>query len=584
MSRFDVARIGLMVAELRRRRVIRTTAVYVVAVLAGLEAADVLVPALHLPGWTMTLLVVLAIAGLPVVIGLGWVFDLTPEGVRRTANADAERGSGEGRAPRVAGSEERPDDRALTGSGGVAPALGRGADEPSVAVIPFLNMNGDQQNEYFADGITEDVRTHLSRIRALRVISRTSVMPFKERGRSLREIGEALGATTVLDGSVRREGDRVRIVAELVEVESDRHLWAETYDRDLTDIFSIQTDVALHIARALRAELTPEEQAWVEAEPTADMESYQLYLKGRHLLINYTIDGIQRSIGFFRGAIARDPSFALAHASLATAYMELVESGAMPSESGRREAWKAGAEALRLDPDLPEGHCVVAHMKAIWEFDWQGAEQEFKRALELGPNHSDTYDLYGRMFAALGRFDEALALQRRAQALDPLAHRLDVATTLLRAGRYAEAETEARRAAEFDPRHDRSRATLGWALFKQGKLEEGLAELERAVDLSPEHSMWRGQYGQALAEAGREDEARAVLRDMEERAADGRASPYHLAYIHTGLGEHDRAMDLLERAYEGRAGAVYALQGSFLFAPLRSHPRFEQLLDKLQRS
>ncbi|MEJ2503924.1 MAG: tetratricopeptide repeat protein, partial [Gemmatimonadota bacterium] len=511
MPGLDVARIGSLVTELRRRRVVRTSAVYVVAVFAGLQAADLLVPALHLPSWTMTLLVVVAIAGLPVAVGLAWVFDITPEGVRRTPEGSEERESGGDRIEgAVAGSVPRP--------AGAAPrALAGGHDGPSVAVIPFRNMSGDPRNEYFAEGVTEDVIAHLSRIRALRVISRTSVRPFRERDRSLREIGAALGATTVLDGSVRREGDRIRIVADLVDVENDRHLWAETYDRDVTDIFSIQTDVALHIASALRAELTPEEQARVETEPTADVESYQLYLKGRHLLINFTTDDIQRSIEYFRRAIGRDPSFALAHASIAMAYMELVEAGVAHSADARTEAWKAGAEALRLDPDLPEAHCVVAHMKAIWEFDWEGAEQGFKRALELCPNHADSYDLYGRMFAALGRFDEALALQRRAQVLDPLAHRLDVATTLLRAGRYAEAEAEAARAAEFDPHHDRSRATLGWALLKQGRVEEGLAELERAVELSPDHSMWRGQLGQALAEAGREEEARAVLHDLEAR-------------------------------------------------------------------
>ena len=578
MPGHDVARTGWFFAELRRRRVVRTGAVYVVAALAGLEAADVLVPALHLPPWTMTLLVVLAIAGLPVTLGLAWAFDITSAGVRRTPGAAEDPASGDQPAAAMA-----PASSSGAPPGPAAAATGREAGQPSVAVIPFLNMNGDPQNEYFADGVTEDVRAHLARIRSLRVISRTSVLPFKERGRSLREIGEALSATTVVDGSVRREGDRVRIVAELVDVETDRQLWAETYDRDLTDIFAIQSDVALHIASALRAELSPEEQAWVEAEPTADMEAYQLHLKGRHHLISYTSEGIRRSIRYFRRAIQRDPSFASAHASLAMALMELDEAGSVSSERGRQEAWKAAAEALRLDPDLPEGHCVVAHMKAIWEFDWEGAEEEFKRALELGPNHSDTYDLYGRMFAALGRFDEALALQRRAQTLDPLAHRLDVATTLLRAGRYEEGENEARRAVEFDPDHDRSRATLGWALLRQGRVEEGLAELERAVELSPDNTMWMGQLGQALAEAGREEEARSILRDMEARIAGGEGTAYHLAYVHTGLGEYDRALDVLETAVEGRKGAAYGLKGSFLFAPLRSHPRFQMLLDRLQR-
>jgi len=452
---------------------------------------------------------------------------------------------------------------------------------PSVAVLPFRNLSADPENEYFADGITEDVIAHLSKIHALKVISRTSVMPFKQREQSLKEIAARLEAATLLDGSVRRAGDRVRIVAQLVDAETDRHLWAETYDRQLTDIFGIQTDVALHIAEALKAELSVDERTRIRKEPTSDLRAYQLYLLGRHWLVRYTPAAMQRAIEHFRGAIGRDPTYALAYASVAMTYAELAESGAMAPDAAAREAKQAAAQALRIDPQLGEAHCTAAYLKTIWDFDWAGAEAEFKRALELSPNSADTYDLYGRMCSAVARYDEAITLQQRAQELDPLAHRLDVATTQLRAGRYPEAARGAARTLEFDPDHERALATLGWALFKQGRTDEGLADLERAVALTPGNTQWLGQLGQAYALAGKVDRARDVLRQLEERARQTYVSPYHFAYVYAGLGDADRAVDLLERAFEQRAGAVYGIKGSFLFAPLRTHPRFQALLVRL---
>lgn len=553
--------------ELKRRRVLRAGAIYIVAAFAGLEGASILVTALHLWEGTMTLLVIVAAAGLPVALGLAWAYDIVPGGLRE--------------APPWEGWPAR---QALPGPGAggrvwAPPAAAAG--RPSVAVVPFKNLSGDRENEYFADGITEDVIAQLSKIRALKVISRTSVMPFKGRGESLRAIGARLGATAVLDGSVRRAGDRVRIVAELVDVATDEHLWAETYDRELTDIFSIQTDVALHITAALRAELSSDERTRIGREPTRSMASYQLYLKGRHWFIRYTPSALHRAIGYFERAIDADPTFALPHATLAMAYAELGEAGELESGIAQRLATAAASEALRLDPGSGEAHCAMAHIRAIWEFDWDAAEAEFRRAIELCPSSADAYGVYGRMCAALGRFDEALVLQRRAQELDPLAHRTDVATTLLRAGRWVEAEAEAVRAVEFDPDHDRGHATLGWALFKQGRTAEGLAELERAVALAPMSAQWLAQLGEARALAGDAEAAREILAELERRAETGFVASYNMAYVHTGLGDHDRAIDHLERAMEERTGAVYGLKGSFLLAPLRDHPRFEALLARM---
>jgi TolB-like protein/Tfp pilus assembly protein PilF len=447
-----------------------------------------------------------------------------------------------------------------------------------VAVLPFLNLSADPENEYFADGITEDVIAHLSKIRALEVISRASVMPFKQRQQSMKQIGATLGATSLLDGSIRRAGNRVRIVATLIDAETDQHLWAETYDRQLTDIFAIQTDVALQIAAALKAQLTRDEQTRVRREPTRDLQAYQLFLQGRQSLSRWTTESVEAAADCFERAIARDPAFSLAYANLAMAHIELAESGARPPAVEYAQAEQTVATALRLDPDSSAARCTLGYMKTVREFDWEGAERELRLALELSPSDADALDLFGRLCSALGRHDEAIALVERARELDPLAHRLDLATALMRAGRYEHAVALAKDAVELDPRHDRALATLGWAYLLSGRRNEGLAELERSVAVSPANMMWLGQLGAAYGVAGKAAKARAILMDLEERAKSTYVSPYHFAYVYTGLGEHDRALDWLERAVHERGGPTYGIKSSFLFTSLHAHPRFRALL------
>jgi len=454
---------------------------------------------------------------------------------------------------------------------------------PSVAVLPFRNLSPDPENEFFADGITEDVIAQLSKIRALKVISRGSVMRFKGRDQSLREIGIALDVATLLEGSVRRAGSRVRIVAQLMDAETDRHLWSETYDRELTDIFAIQSDVALHIAGALEAELTQDERSRIRKEPTGDVEAYRLYLLGRSCLLRWTEESVEQGIAYLQQAVARDPEYALAHATLAYAYIEIALGmvGTLPAMEAMERGRAAVARALALDPGLAEAHAMLAFVRFAGDYDWAAAEAEFRRAIELNPNSGDTYDTYGLMLAALGRYDEALAVQRRAHELDPLAHRHDAATTLLRAGRHEEALRVVTRVTELEPGFINARATMGWAYLLCGMPDEGIAQLERAAALAPESTLLLSQLGQAYGRVGRTADAREILARLEAMSRQRYVSPYHMAYVYTGLGEHERAMDWLERAYEERAGGVYGVKASFLFTALRGHPRFTALLRKM---
>jgi serine/threonine-protein kinase len=452
------------------------------------------------------------------------------------------------------------------------------SEAKSVAVLPFANMTADPENEYFADGITEDVIAQLSKIRSLKVVSRTSVMQYKKRDHDLREIGARLQVGALLEGSVRRAGSRVRIVAQLIEAATDEHLWAETYDRDLTDIFAIQSEVALHIANALQAKLSSDEQSRIARRPTVDLQAYALYLKGRAHTLRYTTEGYHAGLEYFERAIQRDPNYAMAYGGVAQAYVELAETGVMDPDEAYPKAKAAAERAIALDPDLADAHAMVGYVKMTYEFDWAGAEAEYRRALELNSNNADAYDLYGRFLQSVERYDEAIAMQARAQELDPIVNKTDVATAYLRASRYLEAIEFAKRAVEIDLSDPRPRFTLGWAYLGAGRVTEGLAEMEQAIELAPAANIWLAQLGEAYGLNGMRDKAEAILDRLLDRSRTEYVSPYHFAYVYTGLGRYDEAMDYLERASEQRAGSIYGIKGSFLFKPLRGHPRFEALL------
>jgi serine/threonine protein kinase/tetratricopeptide (TPR) repeat protein len=471
----------------------------------------------------------------------------------------------------------------LTGTAAAAP---RPVRLPSVAVLPFANMSPDPENEFFADGITEDVIAQLSKIRSLRVIGRGSVMRFKQRDQSLREIGITLDVGTLLEGSVRRAGGRVRIVAQLIDAESDRHRWSETYDRELTDIFAIQTDVAVQIAGALEAELTHEERSRLNKEPTDDLHAYQLYLQAKHCLTRWTQTSSDQALKHLDEAVRRDSGFALAYATMAWVYLELglAVAGALPTDEAFQRARTAVARALELDPQLAEAHAVLGHLKYAADYDWAGAEAELKRAIELNPNSGDAYDFYGLLLSSLERYDEAIEMQLRAYTLDPFAHRMDLVTSYLRAGRYEDALRSVLHVIEVEPQLSLAHLTLGWVYILTGKPQEGIAAIEKAVAMTPDSTLYLAQMGQAYARVGRPDDARDILRRLEDMRRQRYVSPYHLAYVHAGLGENEVALDWLEAAYEQRAGGVFGIKGSFLFAHLRGHPRFQALLRKMNLS
>ncbi len=456
----------------------------------------------------------------------------------------------------------------------------------SVAVLPFLNLSADPDNEFFADGIAEDVITQLSKMRSLKVISRTSAMQFKKREMSIGEIAAKLGVATVVEGSVRRSGNRVRIVAELVDAATDEHVWAETYDRQLDDVFEIQAEVALHIAEALKAELTPGERERVGEPARIDLRAYELFLKGRQAFYRFTQDELARALDYYQRAVTIEPRYAVAYNGIAWVYLLQGgghAAGAMTPAEAHARAHEAIVKALASDPDCGAAHGTLATMLYGKEFDWAGAERSFRRALDLSPGNAFVLDTYALMLSAQERFEDAITVQRRARELDPLApvSASDLATTYLRAGRIEDSIREASRLIELDPAFPYGHSVLGWAYVLQGKDDSGLEELKKAVSLSPGNTIFLAQLGEAFGLTGRRNEALAVLSQLEALSRERYVSPYHLAYVHTGLANDERALDLLEQAVEERAGGVYGIKGSFLFTRLRQHSRFRGLVRRM---
>jgi serine/threonine protein kinase/tetratricopeptide (TPR) repeat protein len=456
----------------------------------------------------------------------------------------------------------------------------------SVAVLPFRNLSTDPENEFFADGITEDLIAQLSKMRSVKVISRTSAMQFKNHQLPLRTIAETLGVATVVEGSVRKSGNRVRIVAELIDAETDEHLWAETYNRELIDIFDIQADVAMQIAESLKAELTPSERVRIGAPAPVNLEAYQIFLKGRQCLLRYTEAGFDAALGLFQRAVELDPGLALAHDGIALVYLIRGGghgTGALRPREAYERARRANTLALQADPLCGDAHGTLGMIQTWADYAWPVAEESFRRGLDLSPGSAFMLDAFGLMLAAQERYDEAIAVQRHARELDPLASVImsDLTTTYLRAGRLDEAVNDAMRLIDLDPAFPYGHSTLGWARMLKGDTSAGLDALRAAASLSPGNTLFVAQLGEALGLAGRRDEALEILATLEQLARERYVTPYHFAYVLTGIGENERALDVLEEAVEERAGAAYGIKGSFLFTTLRDHPRFKALLPRM---
>ena len=452
----------------------------------------------------------------------------------------------------------------------------------SIAVLPLDNFSGDPNQEYFADGMTDELTTDLATISALRVISRGSVMQYKGAHRPpTPEIAKALNVDAVVEGSVVRIGDRVRITAQLIDAPADKHLWAKSYERNSRDVLALQDELSSAIARQIDIVLTPAEQARFANAHPVNPQAHEAYLKGRYFLSSLTQEGINKAIAQFELAIKADPNFALPYTGLADAYGYGAD-WYFPANEVMPKAKAAAEKALQLDDSLAEAHVALAGTLYSYDFNLGGAEREYRRAIALNPNYAFAHDQYGLLLNDLGRFDESLAELKRASDLDPLSAVIttDVAAPLFFQARYEAAREQVRKALELDPNSYYAHWILGWIDIEAGKFNEALPELQKAsaMDSPPAVVGW---LGYAYAAAGERAKAEAMIAELNQMSSRRFVSPFCTAIIYLGLGEKRRALEGLEKAYEARSQFLQVLKVDRMFDPLRSDPGFIELLKKV---
>jgi len=453
-----------------------------------------------------------------------------------------------------------------------------------LAVLPFENLGGDPEQEFFSDGMTEEMIAQLGRLhpKKLGVIARTSVMLFKDTKKPIDQIGRELGVDYLLEGSVRRASDRVRITAQLIQVSDQTHLWAETYERDSGDIFAIQSDVAHQVARSLAVELLPRE-AGLTSTSTTSPQAHEAYLKGRFFWNKRTEEGLMRGIEYFEKAIEEDPGYALAYAGLADSYVLLPWYSSLPPGGTLPKARKAAMKALEINDRVPEAHTSLAFIRTTYDWDWSGAERAYQRSMELDPNYANAHHWYGLHLAVVGRLQEGQAELQKALELDPLSLIIntDAALPLIFAGKYDQAMEQFRKVLDIDPGFSPAHSLLGDFYLFKGMFEEAVAEAETLMEFSEVVPWTWGKelLGRAYAMSGKRGKALEILQQLREGSEKGYSEGLTFSYI--ALGEMDQAFEFLERAFEERDGWLLFAKMSPYYDPLRSDPRFQDLLRRM---
>ncbi len=463
------------------------------------------------------------------------------------------------------------------------PKSGPTTGNKSIAVLPFKNMSDSKEDEYFSDGLTEDIITQLSKISGIeKVIARTSVMRYKQTDKSIRDIGKELDVATILEGSVRRAGNQIRIVAQLIDTQNEGHLWADTYDKEMTQIFAIQSDVAKQIAAALEAKISPAVISRIEKKQTENTEAYKLYLKGRFYWNKRVLDDLKTAIDCFKQAIDKDPNYALAYAGLASAYAVIPSYGLLPAES-YMNARNAAMKALEIDSMLAEAHTVLAEIAGSHYYDWVVAEKHYHRAIELDPSYPTARQWYSSMLMFLGRFDEALTEAKRAVELDPLSLviNLNLGDVYYAMRRYDEAKKQYENIIALDGTFPWSHSGLAGIYEVQGRFDEAIAEYTKAKDLGGNIPYSFAILGPIYVKSGRKADAQNILDELLRLNKQGDPVSYGIANIYFELGEKNKAFEWFEKAYQTREMWLLSIGSDPLWDDIRSDPRGIALLKKM---
>ncbi|HEY4282376.1 MAG TPA: adenylate/guanylate cyclase domain-containing protein [Chthoniobacterales bacterium] len=453
----------------------------------------------------------------------------------------------------------------------------------SIAVLPLDNYSADPQQEYFVEGMTDELTTDLATISQLRVISRSSTTQFKGGKRpATPEIARLLNVDAVVEGSVQRAGDKVRINAQLIDARADRHLWAKSFERDSRDVLALQNELASAIAAEINVQLTPGEKTRLTTARPVNPEAYDAYLEGRYFFNRPSDENLSKAITQFQQAIALDPNFAPAYSGLSDAYLwAAFNEGVIIAKEGGPRAKAAAEKALELSPDSAEAHTSLANYKSWYQHDWAGADKEFRQAVALNPNYAFAHDQWALSMGCEGRFDESIAEGKRARELDPLDPAIAVDNTLAFAGKgeFQKATDEARRGAELDPMFFFPQMQLGWIALQQGNVRAAIPELEKAAKMeSPPFAT--AYLGYAYGAVGDRARALATIEALKKKSVRGYVPPFNLAIVYLGLGDLERAMDLLEQASADDSQWMMYLKIDRIFDPLRTNPRFIALMKR----
>jgi TolB-like protein/Tfp pilus assembly protein PilF len=577
-------------AELKRRNVYKVAVAYAVVAWLVIQAASILLPTFEAPSWAMKVIVLLLVLGFPAALIFSWAFEITPEGIVRETEVEANKSITHRTGRKIVALTIVV---ALIAAGlfvfqvlrerSTSSFAATGIPNKSIAVLPFDNLSRDPDNAYFVEGIQDEILTRLAKIADLKVIARSSTQRFQNKG-DLPQIAQQLGVAHLLEGSVQKVNDQVRVNVQLIKAANEAHLWAEVYDRKLTDIFAVESDIAKTIADTLRAKLTGTEQQVIAARPTENTEAHQLYLKGRFFWNKRTGNDLKKSLDYFQQAIAIDPNYALAYAGVADAYVHLPGYTAGAPRDYYPKAMAAAKKALELDDTLAEAHTTLA--LAIWyyDFDFSQAKREFQRAIELNPNYADGHQQYGNTtLSALGRFDDAIAEGKRAVELDPLSLVInaDLGMNYHFARRYDEAVAQLRKTLEMDPGYYYAHVNLGQVLTAKRAFHEAIVEYQKARALNDDPFVL-GLVGHAYASSGNKTEALKILDQLKEVSRQRYVSLFSFAIVYLALGDKQEALRWLEQSYQDRAGAdIGWIRVDSLLDPLRDDPRFEALAEKI---
>jgi len=552
-----------LLAELKRRHVFKVSIAYIVVAWVILQVADVFVGNLGLPEWAFKLILVLLVLGFPLIVMFAWAYDLTPEGIVRTTEAEPRSPEAEPQAPPEAGA--------------VAAAP---PGKASVAVLPFVNMSGDPENEYFSDGLSEELLNVLAKIETLKVAARTSSFFFKGHTGDIAEIARRLGVATVLEGSVRQAGARVRITAQLIDAANGYHLWSETYDRELVDIFAVQDDIAASVAAALKVRLLDEHDDYQSVGGTSNPQAFQAYLLGGHHRKRGSSDEalLHKALAAFHEALKLDPGYAQAYAGLAYTWDQLATNSFVKFEEGIGKATAAAQKAVELEPRLADGHMMIGRLSLHYGLDRARAYEGITTALKLNPGNSDVQIEYARLTSYFGEVDASVAAAKRAVELDPVslfAHHF-LGHVMYFGRRYDEAIAVFRDLLELDPNYPRPRYTLAMCLYMKGETEAALEEVGN------EPLSWMRHSGSAIVlhKLGRIDEARAS-RDSLVREDDEEYAIYQQGQIYAQWGQVERAIECLEKSRVLHDPGLSQVCVDPLLDPIRGEAGFAALLERI---